>query len=85
MSEKINTKRGEQTDVKDEQIIDFSPLDTASREDDEAWNVMKFYGESDDAEGAYQPPVEKSQKELEAILKRAKAAKIGESILAAVA
>lgn len=80
MSEKIKTKRGEQTDVNG-QIIDFGPLDTASREDDGAWNVMKFYGENDDAEGAYQPSTEKSQKELEAILKRAKATKIGKSIL----
>ena len=43
MSEKINIKKGDETDVM-ERIIDFGPLDTSSREDDGAWNVMKLYG-----------------------------------------
>lgn len=37
-------------------VIDFSTIDTAGREDDDAWNSMKFYGESDDGERGYRSP-----------------------------
>ncbi len=84
MSEKINIKKGDETDVM-ERIIDFGPLDTSSREDDGAWNVMKLYGENDQEEGEYQSSREMSSQELEEVLRRVKAAKIGESILDVIA
>lgn len=84
MSEKLKIRRGDTADVREE-IIDFGPLETASRDDDGAWNAMKLYGEDDKEEGVYQPSKALSPKELEAVLKRAKAAKIGQSILDLVA
>lgn len=55
---KINT--GEQTNVRNN-IIDFSPLDTESLEDDkETWNAMQLMGD-DREEMNYKPPVEISE------------------------
>lgn len=55
MKNNIKTKTGEKTDVKSN-IIDFSALDTKSREDDEAWNAMKLYGMDDEKEASYESP-----------------------------
>ncbi len=81
MSEKIKTNQGDNTNVKQEEIIDFAPLETATREDDKAWNVMEFYGENDTAEREYEPSKQLTPKELEKALKDAKASKVGAKII----
>ena len=53
MRNKRNTE--EATNVRNG-VIDFSTIDTVGREDDEAWNSLKFYGESDDNERGYRSP-----------------------------
>lgn len=56
---KINT--GEQTNVRNN-IIDFSPLDTESREDDKmSWDSLEYMGPDDREEMNYKPPVEISE------------------------
>lgn len=55
MSEKIKTKIGEDTDVRNN-IIDFSTLDTEDREDDEAWDSLKYLCKSDSEEANYESP-----------------------------
>lgn len=50
MSEIINTNTGEQTNVKSEAIIDYRPLDTVTRDDDNVWNVMQYMGKTDEEE-----------------------------------
>ena len=72
---KINT--GETADVKVEGVIDYQPLDTADRDDDNAWNVMKFYGESDGAESDYESP---QSVEIQDVMMRLKANRIREKL-----
>lgn len=77
MSEKINTKTGENTDVKlKKKVINFRPLDTKGREDDSVWNSMEFMCENDEAEAKYESPNEVSKAARENI-SRAKAKFIG--------
>lgn len=59
MSKKIKTKIGEKTDVKCK-IINFRPLSTKDRKDDEVWNSMEFMCESDEKEAKYESPEEVS-------------------------
>lgn len=59
MSNKINTKTGEKTDVKCK-IINFRPLSTKDRKDDEVWNSMEFMCKNDEEEAGYEPPEEVS-------------------------
>lgn len=52
----INTK--EQTDVKSE-IINFAAMsDGLHNENDEEWNTLEAFGESDDDESSYQSQIE---------------------------
>lgn len=55
MKKNTKAKKGEKTNVKSK-IIDFSALDTESREDDKAWNAMKLYGMDDEKEASYESP-----------------------------
>ncbi len=60
MSNKLETQTGENANVKVEEVIDYSTLDTLSREDDhEQWNSMQFFGEDDSTEREYEPRSEK--------------------------
>ena len=78
MSEKININQGD-TDVKNN-IIDFSTLETMSREDDrETWNAMQLYGEDDGKEAKYQS----SDQISEEALRKLKSAKIAAKIFGA--
>ncbi len=54
MSNNIKIKTGEQTNVKSGNVIDFSTIDTKSREDDKKWNAMQFYCEDDNSESNYE-------------------------------
>ena len=58
MSEKIKINTGENTDVKCEKckIINFRPLNTKDRKDDEVWNSMEFMCKSDEEESDYESP-----------------------------
>ena len=78
MREKININKGD-TDVKRMNIIDFSTLETADHKDDENnWNSLEPYGENDAAEAEYDNIKTMTPGELQHILKRAKAGKIGQ-------
>lgn len=77
MSNKTNIKQGENTNVKVEAVIDFGTIDTKKRDDDGAWNAMKFFGETDAAEAGYKSP-EKISKLAE---ERIRALKFGRSVL----
>lgn len=78
MSEKININQGD-TDVKSK-IIDFSTLETMSREDDmTTWNAMQLFGEDDGKEAKYQSPKQASKEAL----RKLKGAKIGAKIFGA--
>lgn len=77
MSNTIKIKTGEETDVKTKRkIIDYSPLDTESREDDNAWNSMQFMCENDEKEAEYESPDEVSL-EAKKNISRARAKLIG--------
>ncbi len=82
MSEKVNFNKEGATNVKTGQVIDFTTIDTKGRKDDEAWNSMKFYGESDEQELEYRSP-EKVNREAMAKINRIKAQKIGLGVLGA--
>lgn len=82
MSEKININQGE-TDVKNN-IIDFSTLETAGREDDrDTWNSMQLFGESDGKEADYKSPTHLSSEAMQK-LKTAKSGRIGAKIFDAL-
>ena len=71
MSNKTKTNTGENTNVKKTKIINFRPLDTKSRKDDQIWNAMELYGDSDFAESKYKQSVEVDAKKMESIRRRA--------------
>lgn len=68
MRNKIKINTGEQTNVRNN-IIDFSPLDTESLEDDKkTWNAMELMGD-DREEMNYKPPVRISEEAEKRIAK----------------
>lgn len=72
MSNKTKHKKGEKTNVKRSRVIDFRPLNTKSRKDDNAWNALKLYGDSDEEEQDYTPTVKKLTKRQEQKIARFK-------------
>ncbi len=65
MSSNTKTKKGEKTNVKSEKVINFRPLDTKTRKDDNIWNAMELYGDSDEMEQNYESSTKKLTKNQE--------------------
>lgn len=83
MSEKIkiNADEDNSDEARHESIINYEPLDTATRDDDGEWNVPSFYGGDDAAEMTYVPRTNQSPEELNKRLLAFKAKKLGQRML----
>ncbi len=77
MRNNINTKIGGSTDVKGNKVIDYKPLETKDRSDDEAWDSLKFLGESDTDELNYTPKAQ----ELNKLMKRLNKTELGAKLI----
>lgn len=83
MSEKLKNQKGGQTDVKTK-IIDFDPLDTKTRKDDDGWNTMQFYGKTDGDEAKYESQAdEKLSLEAQKGITNFRARKLGKMMIQA--